>query len=53
MDFIVDLPQSKTYAGVRVRNILVVVDRLTKMRHIIPYSSMTATETAPLFHEFV
>lgn len=53
MDFIVDLPRSKTNAGVSVRNILVVVDRLTKMRHLIPCNSMTALETARLFYEFV
>lgn len=53
MDFIVDLPPSKTCTGVRVKNILVVVDRLTKMRHIIPCNNMTAIDTAFMFYDSV
>ena len=53
MDFIVDLPLSKTIDGAKARNILVVVDRLTKMRHLIPCDSMTAKQTARLFYAYI
>ncbi len=45
MDFIVDLPPSKTFDS-----IFVVVDRLTKMAHFIPcHKTVTGEETARLF----
>ena len=45
MDFIVDLPLSKTFDS-----IFVVVDRLTKMAHFIPcHKTVTGEETAKLF----
>jgi len=40
-DFITDLPESGGY-----KNILVVVDRLTKMAHFIPFVRREATEVA-------
>lgn len=52
MDFITDLPASK-YHGQRVKNILVVVCRLTKMRHIIPCNKITARSTAQIFLDHV
>ena len=45
MDFIVDLPPSKTFDS-----IFVVVDRLTKMAHFIPcHKTVTGEETTRLF----
>jgi hypothetical protein len=44
VDFIVGLPESQGFS-----NIMVVVDRLSKMFHVIPCSSITAPETAKLF----
>ncbi len=45
MDFIVDLPPSKTFDS-----IFVVVDRLTKIAHFIPcHKTVTGEETARLF----
>ena len=45
MDFIVDLPPSKGFDS-----IFVVVDRLTKMAHFVPYNkTVTGEETARLF----
>ena len=45
MDFIVDLPPSKTF-----NSIFVVVDRLTKMAHFIPcHKTVTGEETTRLF----
>src|SRR4051794_19521962 len=45
MDFITDLPPSATFDAIRV-----VVDRLTKMVHFIPYrKSISGEETAKLF----
>ena len=49
MDFIVDLPKSKTFDS-----IFVVVDRLTKMAHFVPCNkSVTGEEAARLFLENV
>ena len=49
MDFIVDLPESKTFDS-----IFVVVDRLTKMAHFVPCNkSITGEEAARLFLENV
>jgi hypothetical protein len=45
MDFIVDLLQSKNFDS-----IFIVVDRLTKMAHFIPYNkTVTSEETTRLF----
>lgn len=52
MDFIVDLPASE-YRGEVVRNILVVVDRLSKRKRFIPCASMTAEHVADLFYDNV
>jgi hypothetical protein len=44
VDFIVELPTSRGN-----RNIMVVVDRLTKMFHVIPCKTITAQDTARMF----
>jgi transposase InsO family protein len=44
MDFIQDLPIASGYT-----NILVVVDRLSKMAHVLPCNDITAPATAKLF----
>ena len=44
VDFIVGLPKARGLS-----NIMVVVDRLTKMFHVTPCASITAPETAKLF----
>ncbi|KAM8945856.1 protein-glutamine gamma-glutamyltransferase E-like [Pelodytes ibericus] len=45
MDFITDLPQSQ-----QLNTLMVVVDRLTKMAHFVPYTHLpSASETADLF----
>src|SRR4029077_11395198 len=52
IDYIVELPEcvrnGKTY-----RHILVVVDRLTKMRHFIPVTGVTTEELVDVFHDAV
>ena len=52
MDFIVGLPPS-TFNGLLCENILVIVDRLTKMTHVVPCSDMSADATAALFYQHV
>ena len=53
IDCVVDLPKSHTVEGTPVNNIMVVVDRLTKMRHFIPCTSMKAKQVAKLFYTYV
>ncbi len=53
MNFIVGLSPSISANNITYSNILVVVDRLTKMRHLIPCQFMTKEETACLFHQHV
>ena len=53
MDFIVELPEALDCYGRRVKNIMVVVDRLTKMTHFIPCDAMDPTEAARLFFHHV
>jgi len=48
VDFVIDLPESKGYT-----NIMVVVDRLSKYRYLIPCKEITAPETARLFLRYV
>jgi hypothetical protein len=48
IDFIVDLPSSNGFT-----NIIVVVDRLTKMRHIVPIDSINAVSVAKYFIKYV
>ena len=48
IDFIVDLPSSNGFM-----NIMVVVDRLTKMRHMIPIKSINAILVAKCFVKYV
>jgi hypothetical protein len=48
VDFVVDLPESEGY-----KNIMVVVDRLSKYRYLIPCKSMEAPEVARLFFRHV
>ena len=50
MDFIVDLPPS-SYRGETVRNILVIVDRLSKKKRFIPCNEMSAEHIADLFYD--
>ena len=52
MDYVGPLPSS-TYQGVTYRYILVVVDRLTKMRHIEPCVTMEAREAAQIYYRSV
>ena len=53
LDFITNLPVGTTWAGIKAKNILVVVDRHSKDRFIIPCWSMTSKETACLVYEYV
>ena len=53
MDFIIKLPPSKAADDNVYQNVLVVVDHLTKMRHLIPCQSMTKKKTVHLFHQHV
>jgi phage gp36-like protein len=48
IDFIVDLPSSNGFT-----NIIVVVDRLTKMRYIIPMESINAILVAKCFVKYI
>ena len=52
MDFVVGLPPSMVN-GQLCENILVFVDRLTKMTHVIPCSDMSADATAALFYQHI
>lgn len=52
MDFIVDLPPSQ-YRGGTVRNVLVIVDRLSKKKRFLPCNEMTAEYVADLFYDEV
>lgn len=52
IDHIVDLPPCKR-GGVIYKNILVVVDRLTKMRHFIPTISLDTAELVECFVKHV
>jgi len=48
MDYVVNLPDCER-DGITYKHILVVVDRLTKMRHFIPCASLEADELASRF----
>ena len=48
IDFIVDLPSSNGFI-----NIIVVVDRLMKMRYMIPIKSINAISVAEYFVKYV
>jgi hypothetical protein len=48
IDFVVDLPSSNGFT-----NIIVVVDRLMKMRHIVPINSINAVLVAECFVKYV
>jgi hypothetical protein len=48
IDFIVDLPSSNGFT-----NIIVIVDRLTKMRHIVPINSINAVLVAEYFIKYI
>ncbi len=52
MDYVGPFPPS-TFMGITYRYILVFVDRLTKMRHLVPTTSMEAEEAATLFYQNV
>ena len=53
MNFIIKLSPSKAADDNVYQNVLVVVDHLTKMRHLIPCQSMTKKKTVHLFHQHV
>jgi IS30 family transposase len=48
IDFIVDLPSSNGFT-----NIMVVVDRLMKMRYMVPIDSINAVSVAECFVKYV
>jgi IS30 family transposase len=48
IDFIVDLPSSNGFT-----NIIVIVDRLTKMRYIVPINSINAVLVAEYFIKYI
>jgi len=50
LDFIISLPPSPNEWGVPCKNMLVVVDRLTKQGHFIPCNNMDALATARMFY---
>ncbi len=52
MDYVGPLPPS-TFMGVTYRYILVFVDRLTKMRHLVPTATMEVEEAANAFYAHV
>lgn len=49
VDFVVGLPESKSFEGVGYANILTVTCRLTKMARFLPIRSMTAPNVARIF----
>ena len=51
-DYVGPLPPS-TYMGITYRYILVFVDRLTKMRHLVPTVTMETAEAAEAFYAHV
>ena len=52
LDFIVDLPES-TVNGTTFRNILVVVDRLSKKKKFVPMDKMDAESVAHAFLQYI
>jgi len=48
INFIIDLPISKGYA-----NIMVVIDRLSKIKHLIAYPNILIPTVAQLFLDYV
>jgi hypothetical protein len=51
VDFVVDLPPSQFDSeGTVYKNILVITDRLTKMRHYIPCDAMDTISIAKYFY---
>ena len=48
VDFVVDLPESEGY-----KNVMVVVDRLSKYRYLIPCNKMEAPDVARMFLRYV
>jgi len=52
MDFIVELPPC-WYRGETVKNILIIVDRLTKKKRFLPYLDISAEAVADLFYDNV
>lgn len=53
VDFVVDLPLSQSAEGVSYNNIMVVTDRLTKLRHYVPCTLIDAVSTAKMFYRHV
>ena len=52
MDYVGPLPPS-TFMGVTYRYVLVFVDRLTKMRHLVPTATMEVEEATQAFYAYV
>ena len=52
MDYVGPLPPC-TFMGITYRYILVFVDRLTKMRHLVPTTSMEVDEACDVFYQNV
>jgi len=52
MDYVGPLPPS-TFMGITYRYVLVFVDRLTKMRHLVPTTSMEVEEATNCFYAHV
>lgn len=52
MDFIIDLPPSR-YRNAIVKNILVIVNRLSKKKRFLPYDGIIVEEIADLFYDNV
>ena len=48
VDFVVNLPESEGCT-----NIIVVVDRLSKYRYLIPYARIEASNVARLFYRYI
>ena len=53
MDFVIGLPSSPNENGKLCTNLIVVMDRLSKQAHVIPWPKITAKDTAMTFYHCV